>query len=353
MTKTILMTSLLLLGGCAKMSYIVNQGIGQTSLEWNGRDNDEVLADKNVEESDKKKIRDIEKYKAFFYEYFGKEPTGIYDETTFLESPAVTYLVIASEAKEIKALEHDFPIVGTFPYLGFFDRDKAHEFQKKLKKDGYETYVRPVYAYSTLDQWIFDDNILSSFFEYNEIELAELIFHELFHTVFFVKSEVSVNENLAQYFSRELVFEYFKYSELQRESYIQRKAREKRLVQKVVDLTSELSKIYERLNDQGKTNHAQARKEFVEDRFRPELKLTCEELNLNRCWPLEKDWNNARFAAFLTYESGQNKIEKLKESKFPDLLSFYKYLNQKVSDYEKKEGRTFEDYIFEDYAEGE
>ncbi len=240
MTKTILIISLLLTSSCAKMSYIVNQGIGQASLEWNGRDNEEVLADKSVSKAHKEKIKKIGKYKKFFYEYFDRSPTGIYDETTFLEGPAVTYLVIASKKKEIKALEHEFPIVGTFPYLGFFDRKKALKFQKKLKKDGYETYVRPVYAYSTLDQWLFDDNILSSFFDYQEIELAELIFHELFHTIFFVKSEVSVNENLAQYFSRELVFEYFKYSELEKEEYIERKAREKRLIQKIVNLTAEL-----------------------------------------------------------------------------------------------------------------
>ncbi len=99
--------------------------------------------------------------------------------------------------------------------------------------------------------------------------------------------------------------------------------------------------------------HVEVRKNFVKERFASELQLTCKELELKRCWPLEKDWNNARFAAFLTYESGQNKIEKLKESKFDDLLSFYHYLNKKASNYEKQEGRTFEDYIFEDYKVGE
>ena len=65
-----------------------------------------------------------------------------------------------------------------------------------------------MHAYSTLGY--FNDHILSSFFYYNEHQLAEMIFHELFHTIFFVKNEVDLNENLAQYFAQQLTMEFFK-----------------------------------------------------------------------------------------------------------------------------------------------
>src|SRR5690606_28211743 len=52
--------------------------------------------------------------------------------------------------------------------------------------------------------------ILSSFFYYDDLDLAELIFHELFHTIFFIKDDVDLNENLANYFGKELVRLYFK-----------------------------------------------------------------------------------------------------------------------------------------------
>ena len=342
---------LMLLSGifssCAKMSYIFNQGVGQASLEWNGRDNKEVLKDESVKEEHKKKIQQIINYKKFFYTYFGKKPTGIYDQTTFLKDPAVTYLVIASPPDKIKPLEHSFPIVGRFPYLGFFDLKDAKAFGKDLRDQGLETFVRPVYAYSTLDQWIFDDNILSSFFSYDEIELAELIFHELFHTIFFVKSEVAVNENLAQFFSRELVFEYFKYGDLERQKYIQEKAKEKRLIQKIVELTAKLQELYmaegRRPSDAG-----QIRESFLKDVFIPQIGQTCSELGLAKCWPLDKEWNNARFAAFLTYEAGQNKIEKLKEKHFPDLKTFYAYLVEKSESYGGDSEGSFEDYILKE-----
>ena len=86
--------------------------------EWN----DKVLANKMVKESDKEKIKNIQKYKTWFYEYWGKAETRIYSKTTFLEGEAVTWLVITSPFNEVKALKECFPIMGCFPYLGFSKR---------------------------------------------------------------------------------------------------------------------------------------------------------------------------------------------------------------------------------------
>ena len=63
-------------------------------------------------------------------------------------------------------------------------------------------------TYSTLGY--FDDPILSSFFNYNKFDLTVLIFHELFHTIYFYKNKVQLNENLANFFGREMAIEYYK-----------------------------------------------------------------------------------------------------------------------------------------------
>ena len=42
-----------------------------------------------------------------------------------------------------------FPIVGTVPYLGFFEKDEALDQVKALEADGLETYLRTAGAYST------------------------------------------------------------------------------------------------------------------------------------------------------------------------------------------------------------
>ena len=190
-------SSLLLFSGCAKVSYVLNQGVGQLKLQNNGQDNDKVLKDPLVKEKDKEKIRKIGEYKDYFFSYFNQKRTAIYSKTSILKQEAVSYLVIASQYDEVKAKEEKFPFVGKFPYLGFFDEKDAISHQKKLELLDYITWRRPVYAYSTLGY--LTDNILSSFFYYNEFDMAEMIFHELFHTVFFIKNEVDLSENIAKF----------------------------------------------------------------------------------------------------------------------------------------------------------
>jgi predicted aminopeptidase len=193
--------------GCAKMNYLYEQGVGQISLQARAKDNKEILQNVRIPKDQKEKIKKIEELKLYFYNYWNKKQTRIYTQTTMLENKAVTYLVVASPFNEIKAVENCFPLMGCFPYLGFFNLSSAQSFAKELEGEDLATWLRPVYAYSTLGY--FNDTILSSFFHYTDYELAELIFHELFHTIFFVKNEVELNENLANYFSKQMVEEYF------------------------------------------------------------------------------------------------------------------------------------------------
>src|SRR5690606_17570522 len=87
-------------------------------------------------------------------------------------------------------------------------KDSALDWVKDKKEEGFQTWMRPVYAYSTLGY--FEDRILSSFFQYDKYELAELVFHELFHVMYFLKNNVDFNENIANFFGEQMAREYFK-----------------------------------------------------------------------------------------------------------------------------------------------
>lgn len=329
----IALVSLLLLSSCAKLGYVFEQGIGQFSLLYRGEDNEDVLKDPKVKEEHKDKIRKIEKYKKYFYEYFDRKPTDIYSETTMLEGDAVTYLVITSPFNKIKALEECFPFVGCFPYLGFFKKESAMKYAKKKEEEGFVTYVRPVYAYSTLGN--FEDKILSSFFHYDDVGLAELVFHELFHTIFFAKDEVDLNENLANYFGKEMVLDYFKMTEEQIKERKARREKSQDLALSLVTYTKELQKLY---GEKKPTDRAQADKilkEFLESRIRPGIEKRCQELGIKRekCYYLNRDWNNASLAAFLTYEKSMDKIHELRTSKGLSLVDFFRYIEGEYDAY--------------------
>lgn len=338
------------LGGCAKFDYLYEQGMGQLSLQSRARDNREMLKNVRVSSDQKEKIKKIQELKKYFYSYWAKKETPIYSQTTMLKNKAVSYLVVASPFSEIKAEETCFPLMGCFPYLGFFNLASAKDFAKSREQEGFVTWVRPVYAYSTLGY--FTDTILSSFFNYSDYELAELIFHELFHTIFFINNQVELNENLANYFAKEMLEEYF--TKTNQLDYLRIQQKEevegKKLRKSVVNLTAELQEHYQKLLPKTASEAELILNEFLEKRFRPEILKSCQELNIppRNCFPLEKQWNNASFAAFLTYEKKSDDLEGLQKKLGLDLKGYYNWITKKHNEFQKvAEVTEFSKYLFQ------
>lgn len=341
------LSCLMLLSGCTNLGYLTEQGLGFAKLQWfNSRANENVLDDPDISEETKRKIILVGEYKKFFYHYFSEKETDIYTRTTVLANEAVSYLVIASPHTKIEAHEFDFPFVGSFPYIGFYEKDSAKRFARRLRKEeNVVTYIRPVYAYSTLGY--FEDRILSSFFDYDDVELAELIFHELFHTIFFIKDEVDLNENLANFYGKELLKEYFK-DQRQLSDYLANEEKKEVLKKRVVELISilqgEFSKLGAFLTDE-KADELTGR--FVNEVFKPDLRALCLKLELpqKEC-RFKHKWNQASFAAFLTYEEEQDFLSSVRDRLKLDLNGLLKWLREehkKFKDQDKFE--SFTDYL--------
>jgi predicted aminopeptidase len=336
------------ISGCAKLNYLYEQGVGQISLQAKAKDNKEVLQNVRIPKDQKEKIKRIEELKQYFYSYWNKKQTRIYTQTTMLENKAVTYLVVASPYNEIKAVENCFPLMGCFPYLGFFNLTSAQSFAKEREGENLVTWLRPVYAYSTLGY--FNDTILSSFFHYTENELAELVFHELFHTIFFVKNEVELNENLANYFAKQMVEEYF--IQTKQLEYLKIKQKEEKedkiLRQLVVNLTAQLQEHYQSLLPKTKEESQAILDEFLDNQFYPAIKKKCSESKIvnKECFPLNKRWNNASFAAFLTYEKRADDIEGLQKKLGVDLKGLFNWIDQRYLSFQNQnQVEEFSEYL--------
>ncbi len=347
MLRLTLILFFFLITGCARIGYLAEQGVEQFKIQWlKDRNNVEILNDPTVPKLVKHKILLIQEYKKFFYNYFSEKETGIYTRTTMLDTEAVSYLVIASPHNKIEAHEFEFPFVGSFPYIGFFKKSSARNFAQKLQRDeNLVTFIRPVFAYSTLGY--LEDRILSSFFEYNDIELAELVFHELFHTIFFVKDNVDLNENLANFYGKELLKEYFK-DQNQLIEYFKTVEKKEILADRIVELISILQGEFDKLGvflDDKKADEITAR--FVSDVLLPEVKKTCESLGLKgRDCEFRNQWNQASFAAFLTYEKEQDFLTGLKQSLNMSLVEFLAWLRKEDKKFQQSSHEeSFMDYL--------
>ena len=90
-----------------------------------------------------------------------------------------------------------FPVVGRFPYKGFFDFDGAQQTAESLRADGFDVVVGPSSAFSTLG-W-FNDPLVSTTVKQDSVTLVNTVLHELLHSTFFAKGSVSFNESFASF----------------------------------------------------------------------------------------------------------------------------------------------------------
>ncbi len=320
---------------CAKVEYIAKQGLGQASLLSRARPNAELLKSPEIKEEDKRKIRLVETYKEWFYAYWPRTSTNIYGKTTILKDEAVTYLVVRSPKEEVRALEECFIFAGCFPYLGFFDRGDAEKFAQERQKEGEVTWMRPVYAYSTLNH--FTDPILSSFFYYDDVELAELVFHELFHTIYFVKDNVDLNEALASYFASQMAQEYFKDKGDAPNRRLTALKGLENLDKVVMESGLELDRRYKAECPCDDPKRQGILKSVLENKFFPAMRQACKAAKgpEYECRPLLREWNNAAFAAFLTYEERAFDIQALHVRVGGGPREFLAYLESKWEEYKK------------------
>ena len=119
--------------------------------------------------------------------------------TTYSQLDRDTLVLVLSGAyrDRLKSYTWWFPIVGRVPYKGYFDFNAARDAARKLGASGFDVYLRPSPAFSTLG--FFNDPLLSTALTADTVDLANTVIHELTHNTFYASGQAVFNESFANF----------------------------------------------------------------------------------------------------------------------------------------------------------
>ncbi len=147
----------------------------------------------------------------FAADNLGLRVGGAYEGVTNVDENAMVWVVMAAPRDSLAPYVWWFPIVGYVPYRGYFHKERAEAEAEAMESRGYDTFVRPAVAFSSLG--FFNDPLLSNLLELNRVELAGVLIHELFHRTFFLKSDVMFDESSANWIGNRGAVDFFTQTE--------------------------------------------------------------------------------------------------------------------------------------------
>lgn len=181
--------------GCTTIGYYHQSVSGHLSLISKRKPIADIVNDSGL---DKKLIDQLmlaQELRSFASSHLKLPENDSYRSYVQLDRPYVVWSVFAAPEFSVSLRKWCFPIVGCLKYRGFFDKNDARAYARKLSGLGLDVHVYGVTAYSTLG-W-FDDPLLSSMLNRGEIVTASYIFHELAHQQLYLKGDTGFNEAFA------------------------------------------------------------------------------------------------------------------------------------------------------------
>lgn len=191
----------ILLSGCGvDVGYVISAAAGQFNLLRNSISISEAIESGDFAADELAKLELITDARAYARDTLGLDVGNHF--TLFYDSDGqpVAFNVSASQKDAFEPQTWWFPIVGTVPYLGFFDRTDADAEFDELAGDGLDVWMYEIDAYSLLD--VLPTVLLSPMLERSEISLADVVFHELLHSTVWRPGDTTFNESLATFVGR-------------------------------------------------------------------------------------------------------------------------------------------------------
>lgn len=194
---------------CQTLGFYSQAIGGQMEILRKSRPIGPILKDPATDPVLRRQLASVEQIRTFACDHLelpGDESYGRYAD---LGREHVTWVLFAAPEFSLEPKTWWYPTLGRLDYRGFFREEDTEALAGQLRVEGLDVQVGGVDAYSTLG-W-FHDPVLNTFVHNTDIDLAELIFHELTHRKLFRGGDTMFNESLANAVAEEGVRRWLKH----------------------------------------------------------------------------------------------------------------------------------------------
>ena len=177
--------------------YILRAGWEEAKILRRRVPIEKVIADQTISDELRARLRLVVDARSYAVDTLGLEAGESF--TTFAQLDRDTLVLVLSAAyrDRLQAYRWWFPVVGRLPYKGFFKPEDALRSRDDFQARGFDTYLRPASAFSTLG-W-FNDPLLSTTVGGDTTFLANTVIHELSHNTLFVAGNAEFSESFASF----------------------------------------------------------------------------------------------------------------------------------------------------------
>ncbi|MFL1456501.1 aminopeptidase [Marinobacter sp. GN3S48] len=183
------------LPGCSTIGYYSQAIGGHVSLMLASQPVDNLLTNPGTDDELKRKLAIARDARHFADNRLALPAADAFTEYSELERPWVVVNLVAVPEFSLTPHQWCYPVVGCQAYRGYFSLGDAQEEQRQFDRQGFDTFIGAVTAYSTLG-W-FDDPLHSGFTHLSDDRMVALIFHELAHQVVYIDEDTAFNESFA------------------------------------------------------------------------------------------------------------------------------------------------------------
>jgi predicted aminopeptidase len=177
--------------------YLLRAGWEEAKILKRRRPIAEMVMDTSISPTVRRKLQLVLEARAYAHDSLGLDAKESFTTFTQLRSDTLVLVLSGVYPDALKQKTWWFPIVGTVPYKGYFDVVQAKRAAEDLTRDGFDVYLRPASAFSTLG-W-FNDPLVSTTLRADSIDLVETVIHELTHNTYYAPGGATFNESFANF----------------------------------------------------------------------------------------------------------------------------------------------------------